>query len=72
MAQEHKTRKPVELTVDEKCVRNPVEVAMTFNHYFVDSVTDIAQSFKSVNVALCKTPSTEPSLAFYSKILAYH
>lgn len=59
MGQEHKTRKPVELMMDEMRVRNP---AMTFNHYFVDSVTAIAQSFKSVNVAVCKTPSTEPSL----------
>lgn len=60
MGQEHKTRKPVELIMDEMRVRNLV--AMTFNHYFVDSDTAIAQSFKSVNVAVCKTPSTEPSL----------
>lgn len=55
IGQEPNSRKPFELTVDGKSIRNPTEVAASSNQYFVDSVATIAQSFPPVNVEMYKT-----------------
>ncbi len=38
--------RPIELKVNDTILQSPIDVAQAFNHYFIESVDKIAQSFK--------------------------
>ena len=50
-----------ELKIDGKYTNNPVEVANAVNHYFIDSVAAIAQTFPPVSLNVSQINTTEPA-----------
>lgn len=61
MGQHHKAVRPIELNLDGNLTKDPAEVAVALNQYFVDSVATIAQGLSTEHVNVCSVNTMEPA-----------
>ena len=57
----HRPKKQLELKINDMLIQDPAQIASAFNKYFIDSVTEIAQTFPLVTETIIKTDNSRTS-----------